>query len=243
MNSMNKKKNKTKILILLIIVIVAPFAIVLGLYGIGLRALPKNTEPAMITKYPEIIYEALWINFGGNGEIRMEPIGINHILESLMTSDLDKLESLTPVSMGISEFSARLLIWRGKKSSIHKYWHFYNLTCTIWVSRNWTAKEALSSIADWSYFGNNIRGFHQASISYFGKVPKALKIEEIVVLIAILKSPHNLDPWRFPDKLLERSNNLIEKLNYSRKSRFNVKKLEKLPRMVKKIKSEKILSY
>ena len=240
------KNIKKKFIILLIFIIAAPIVIVSSLYGIGLQALPENIEPPMITKYNEVIYEVLWINFGGNDEIRMEPFSLTQLYEVIkvmITSDMVNIKSSANASFTVSRESARFLICREKNFSFRGHWIFYEYVCAIWVSRNWTAKEALSSIADWSFFANNIWGLDRASMTYFGKDQNSLKIEEIVVLIAIMWSPKNLDPWRFPDKLLKRANFLVEKLNSTKNKRYNIEKLERLPTIQKPYKNNQIPSH
>ncbi len=54
-----------------------------------------------------------------------------------------------------------------------------------------------------------IRGFGEASQSYFGKDLKSLSIAEAATLAAMLKSASYYNPWRFPERAKERRNGVL----------------------------------
>ena len=54
-----------------------------------------------------------------------------------------------------------------------------------------------------------IRGFGEASQSYFGKDIKSLTVPEAATLAAMLKSASYYSPWRYPDRAKERRNQVL----------------------------------
>jgi penicillin-binding protein 1B len=62
-----------------------------------------------------------------------------------------------------------------------------------------------------------IRGFGEASQSYFGKDLKSLTVPEAATLAAMLKSASYYSPWRYPDRAKERRNTV---LGLMRENRF-----------------------
>jgi len=55
-------------------------------------------------------------------------------------------------------------------------------------------------------FGENTFGIRAASMRFFDKEPRDLKIEETAVLIGMLKATGSYNPTRFPEKALSRRN-------------------------------------
>ena len=55
-------------------------------------------------------------------------------------------------------------------------------------------------------FGENTFGIRSASMCFFNKNPRELKVEETAVLIGMLKATHTYNPTRNPEKTLKRRN-------------------------------------
>lgn len=211
-----------------LILLFAPPVVLYVFYMAGIRELPEHPPPDPEKKYPPQIYEVLWIFHGGKGEIRMEPIEIKHIFFSFYIDDLEELDRLSPVSIGVSSASGRLLL-KKRHPSLQQKGYFHRTVASIWVSRNWTAKEALNSIAGWSYFGYDIYGLENAAKTYFNKITSDLSIEETIVLVSILWSPNTLNPWCYPENLLRKSNSLIENYNMAKNRLHKINKMKSLP--------------
>ena len=213
-----------------------PTVIFFWMYWIGLKGLPENPKPVPPNKYNELICEVIWLESGGTGPIRMIPIRFKHFLEPLFiqTSDFDqylkKLKEITPASSGITRFASRQLLHQRNHPKLYRRWHFYNIVTEIWVSRNWTGQEAVSSFAEWSYFGHGTYGIVDASKKYFNKRPDELSLEEVAVIIGITQSPSRYNPWCNSELALKRTNDLLEKIYIERHERNNFRKLESLPK-------------
>ena len=63
-----------------------------------------------------------------------------------------------------------------------------------------TKESILTMYANTVYMGNNIQGFNQASIDYFGKKLNELSESEFVSLLAGLSNPSTQNPWKSANK-------------------------------------------
>lgn len=61
-------------------------------------------------------------------------------------------------------------------------------------------------------FGNNAYGIKIASKRYFSKEPGALKVDEAAMLIGMLKATSTYNPFKNPDKCLERRNVVLSQM-------------------------------
>jgi len=60
------------------------------------------------------------------------------------------------------------------------------------------------------YLGNGAYGVESAAQRYFGKSVRDLNLAEAATLAAIPKSPGRYDPRRFPDRVIQRRNTIVE---------------------------------
>ena len=65
------------------------------------------------------------------------------------------------------------------------------------------------------YLGNGAYGVESAAERYFGKSVKDLNLAEAATLASIPKGPGRYDPRRFPDRVIQRRNTIIELLRRS----------------------------
>jgi penicillin-binding protein 1A len=65
------------------------------------------------------------------------------------------------------------------------------------------------------YLGNGAYGVESAAERYFGKSVKDLNVAEAATLASIPKGPGRYDPRRFPDRVIQRRNTIIELLRRS----------------------------
>lgn len=202
---MAKKLLKFLLITLSCLILVSASLLTYG-YFYGLKALPEDTMPTQ-QPYPEIALDALWVSMGGYGERIMKPLYPWHWLRAF--SGESTLNAF-PNSTTLSNSAARGLIFR-KKQAKQKMssWHLSYFSVSIWLSRHWTADEALSTILSETYFGNCKYGIDQAAQGYFGKYLNELKPESIVILVALTKSPHAYNPWKYPERSKEETLRLI----------------------------------
>ena len=65
----------------------------------------------------------------------------------------------------------------------------------LWLERHRSKDEILEMYINSVYLGNGLYGFGVASMYYFGKPLKDLNIAQMAVLIGIVKSPENFNPF------------------------------------------------
>jgi len=65
----------------------------------------------------------------------------------------------------------------------------------LWLERHRSKDEILEMYINSVYLGNGLYGFGVASIYYFGKPLKDLDVAQMAVLIGIVKSPENFNPF------------------------------------------------
>jgi hypothetical protein len=61
-----------------------------------------------------------------------------------------------------------------------------------------------------AYFGPGATGVENASEHFFQKGANSLSIEEVALLAAVLRGPTRFSPFRYPDKALQRRNQILE---------------------------------
>ncbi|MDQ1265202.1 MAG: penicillin-binding protein, partial [Bacteroidota bacterium] len=77
------------------------------------------------------------------------------------------------------------------------------------LEKRYSKKEILLLYLNFVYFGNGAHGLWAASEEYFSKEPKYLSIDESAVIVSLLKSPEQYNPYKFPDKALNRRNEVM----------------------------------
>ncbi len=69
----------------------------------------------------------------------------------------------------------------------------------FWLERIRSKEEILEMYLNSAYVGNGLYGFGAASLYYFGKPLQKLSIAQMMVLVGIIKSPENFNPYKQPD--------------------------------------------
>lgn len=100
----------------------------------------------------------------------------------------------------------------------------------IKLERFYTKEEIISMYLNRFDFLNNAVGIKTAANVYFGKEPADLKAEEAAVLIGMLKNPSYYNPLRYPDRVKERRNVVIDQMAKAGKiSQADADSLKQLP--------------
>jgi len=82
----------------------------------------------------------------------------------------------------------------------------------VQLERNFTKNEILEFYLNVVYFGRGTYGISAASQVYFGKPPADLTLDEVAMLIALLKGPAYYDPLNHPDRAIERRNLVLSQM-------------------------------
>lgn len=81
------------------------------------------------------------------------------------------------------------------------------------LESNYEKEEILTMYLNTVSFGNNAFGITSASQRYFNKLPDAIEPEEAAVLIGMLKGTTLYNPFRNPERSLERRNVVLSQMN------------------------------
>lgn len=81
------------------------------------------------------------------------------------------------------------------------------------MNHRYTKEQILEAYMNEIYLGQNgnagIYGFGLASYFYFGVPVAELSLDQMALLVGLIKGPSYYDPWRYPDNALERRNTVL----------------------------------
>lgn len=162
------------------------------LYLYGLQTLPSDTSPAREFPSPAVL-KVLWISETETTTMFMEPISVFDCVRMFVTT---RPEVFTP-SFRVASLAARVLVSRTpvvrSRSALKR--QVREMAAAIWVSKHWTAEEAMRTVLAGSYFGHGFYGLSHAAQGYFGLPTEELSVGEAAVLAGLLRSPSRYDPW------------------------------------------------
>jgi penicillin-binding protein 1A len=122
---------------------------------------------------------------------------------STVTQQLAKLLFQRPNTKGKNAFFKTASLVKSK---------FKEWIIAIKLERKYTKEEILSMYLNKFEFINGAHGVQSASKIYFGKDQKQLDINQVATLVGMLKNPSLYNPVRFPEKVENRRNEVLEKL-------------------------------
>jgi len=82
----------------------------------------------------------------------------------------------------------------------------------IQIEKTYTKHEILEMYFNQMNFGHGNYGVQAASLEFFGKDAKDLKLEECALLVGLLQRPTSYYPYRFPDRALRRRNLVLHNM-------------------------------
>ncbi|MBC7902210.1 MAG: transglycosylase domain-containing protein [Gemmatimonadaceae bacterium] len=80
------------------------------------------------------------------------------------------------------------------------------------LERNFTKEEILALYLNVVSFSDNVYGIRNASLTFFGKEPDRLKVEEAAVLIGMVNNPTIYNPRRYPKNAMNRRNLVLSRM-------------------------------
>jgi Transglycosylase len=163
----------------LLVVIVGSSPVALYLYGLTL--LPNDRTPHDPGTVPAIARALLWRELGGKGSPAMPVLNpYTHFSEP------------SGPGMRLAAAAGRRLLNNGEDP---RPWQPAFYSSVVWVSRNWSTEEALSTVLARAYYGHNFYGFEAAARGYFGLSADSLTAFETAQLVALTRSASRFDPW------------------------------------------------
>ena len=162
-------------------------------YALGLTALPSDREAPSPAAFPPAALALLWLDLGGRGEPSLPRLG-PYSLPSAAREAADP-------TLRLARRAARVLLDRsGSGARVASAGAFSLRSATIWLSRHWSAPQALAALADAADCGHALYGLHEAARGYFGRPLAELSEAEIAVLVVAARS-RRFDPWCRPSEV------------------------------------------
>ena len=90
---------------------------------------------------------------------------------------------------------------------------FKEAVVSIYLERNYTKEEILRYYLNTVPFGSNTYGVQSASKFYFQKEFSKLKAHEAALIVGLLKGPTFYNPFKYPERALNRRNTVIEQMS------------------------------
>jgi len=73
----------------------------------------------------------------------------------------------------------------------------------VWLSRNWTATEALTAVLERAHYGHRFNGLKAAALGYYGREPAELTLAELASLVVTANRVVKFNPWCRPSENTE----------------------------------------
>jgi penicillin-binding protein 1A len=64
-----------------------------------------------------------------------------------------------------------------------------------WLSRHWTATQALTAVLERAHYGHRFRGLEAAALGYYGRKPAELTRVELASLVVTANRVVKFNPW------------------------------------------------
>ncbi len=103
------------------------------------------------------------------------------------------------------------------------------------LERTYSKEEIIAMYLNTVFFGNNSYGIKQAAMSFFGKTPDSLNIEESALMAAVVNAPTYYSPFLHPDNAMKRRNMVLDKMaEYNFITQYVADSIKQLPLGVNK---------
>jgi len=80
------------------------------------------------------------------------------------------------------------------------------------LSRNWSKNKILTEYMNTVYYGNHAYGVEAAARTYFSRPAAKLTLLQSALLAGLPQAPSDYDPFDYPDRALDRRNDVLEAL-------------------------------
>ena len=78
------------------------------------------------------------------------------------------------------------------------------------LERRYTKDQILEYYINSIYWGSGAYGLQSAAYEYFNKEVSELTLDQAATLVVIIRSPAYYNPRKYPDRVLERRNNVLD---------------------------------
>ncbi len=182
---------------LLLVPVVGYVVLCLGVYLWGAGALPPDRQPDQ--QLPSTL---LRVQYLASEDIRSaDGIRLNPLTVSL---HLFRERSPASNDLRLPAHAGRALMRRSARPNGVLRRHAADLAAMIYVSRVWSVDEQIATVLNEGYFGRDARGLSAAAKAWYGLPPEALRPEESLALLALMRGPAFYDPLCRPGRFNQR---------------------------------------
>ena len=192
------------LLALLVVAVLGVAAILLSVYRSGLAMLPSDRAPSTQT-FPERVQKPFALMSGYGWPPVYPRLRVSDPLEHVIGIIAGTVPE-TPFGVpGLALDATRLIIRQRPGNGINhsKYKWQVESAGRIWISRHWTAGQAIDTLLAESHFGDNQVGLVDAAWHYFRLKPDQLDDGELVVLFVARSDPGYYSPWCQKERITE----------------------------------------
>jgi len=176
--------------------------IIASLFAWGRTAFPEDSSPPPATAVPFAVRHAYWTYFGG--DLHAAPsLGLSGFLGATRVTARDPFRWIPQAR--VPGHAARHFLRRSDRRLTTLRRHVAEFFASCWISAFWSPEEALTEIAQQSYYGHGFSGIHAAGQGYFGRPVVQLRPGQLAALVVISESPNRFSPWCNPAALERRS--------------------------------------
>jgi hypothetical protein len=188
------------------------------IYMVGLWLAPPRPVPAT-ADLPKVFEDAVWARIDGGKATELRPVNpfnLAGLAGCMVLGDLgdppeqaEKKQDCREELAGLefSSYFSRLYMREHNSGPGNIRWVFASMATGAWVSRHWTKKELVQSLATLADFGLGWRGAENASRGYFGKPLSDVTLPQAALLAGYIGSVGRgdlgtantwWDPWCAP---------------------------------------------
>ncbi|SPF43029.1 putative Multimodular transpeptidase-transglycosylase [Syntrophobacter sp. SbD1] len=189
-------------------VIVIPLFLLVGLEGYYRILLPKQLPAVSAEPIPTQVRDALWLGCGAKRKHDLHPLFpfIISLFFPQNRPDELLLSRIARIHIGRLQQEGKLPHEKNLKFQLRE------AAVSTWISRHWTADQAVDTYGSLVWMGSGHRGLQAAARNLFEEKLDNLSHSQVVLLMAMMRSPRSYDPACHPEQALNARNHFLQKM-------------------------------
>ncbi len=173
----------------------------LGGLEVWYRALLPSTMPVATKRaMPDLLKRTLWAyDFRAEGEPQLSPM-----FPFLVSIFVRRTAPPQNLAAGVARFY-------GQPERQLPYM-LHQVALATWVSRNWSAEDAINTYASHLWMGADTVGAEGGANLLFSKAVTELTVPETALLVATARSPSALSPFCHPERAIDARGQVLERM-------------------------------
>lgn len=189
-------------------VIVILLFVLVGLEGYYWILLPNQLPTVSPEPIPTQVRDALWLGCGANRKHDLHPLFpfIISLFFPQNRPDELLLSQIARIHIGRLQQEGKLPHEKNLKFLLRE------AAVSTWISRHWTADQAVDTFGSLVWMGNDRRGLQAAARNLFEEKLDNLSHSQVALLMAMIRSPRSYDPACHPEQALGARNRFLQKM-------------------------------